>query len=120
MASAPPRPISAERLSRSAMMAFAAASLGAAACGGETTRTPTNPVVSDAALDGANAGGTGGVNAATGGQFPVTFYGAPFPPTGGAPNGSGGAANAAGGANTGTGGDMTNTIYGAAPIPDKQ
>jgi hypothetical protein len=101
-------------LSRAAMMAFAAASLGAAACGGETEPGRGNQQIRDGATDGANMTGTGGA-ANTGGMF-VTFYGAPFPPTGGSPNvGDGGRANTAG-----TAGAMAMPLYGASPAPQKK
>jgi hypothetical protein len=119
-ASFAPRPIPTERMSRAAMMAFAAASLGAAACGGDTTSSPGNLPLTDAGPDGANMGvggmpaygappptggigGAGGVAPSTGGQLGMPVYGAPFPTTGGAANNTGGV--------WGYGG----AIYGAPP-----
>jgi hypothetical protein len=98
------------------MMAFAAASLSAAACS-SSDRTPGggNQPLHDGATDGANMTGTGGA-ANTGGDMSVVFYGAPFPPSGGTPNvGDGGSANTAG-----KGGIMAMPLYGASPAPQKK
>ena len=115
IARALPRPIPIAGMSRTAMMAFAAASLGAAACSGkDVTPGGGNQPLTDGAVSDANAsaGGmganTGGANSNTGGLVAMPVYGAPFP--------SGGTANTgAGGANSGMGGIQA--LYGAPPPP---
>lgn len=110
MASAAPRVMPAERLSRAAMMAFAAASLGAAACGSEVV-TPLYgaPMPPDGSVNAGGAGGAGGASSGgAGGQMVMPLYGAPFP--------TGGTANS-GGANSATGGVMSVPAYGIAPFP---
>jgi hypothetical protein len=124
IASAAPRPIPSERLSRAAMVAFTAASLGAAACSGTVTSTGSGVQPHrDGATDGAQMTGTGGGNLNTGGDMPIVFYGAPFPP-GGSSNAGGTSAGAGGTSNTGTGGASTSTggrtilpLYGGPPRP---
>lgn len=147
MANAVPRAIPAAGLSRAAMMAFAAASLGAASCSSsDTTGGGTQPL-RDGATDGAHPGTGGSAN--TGGQMAMPLYGAVFP-TGGTNSGvggvqamyggppppqntggimavpaygispipaSGGTSNVGGTPNTGTGGIMAQPLYGASPIP---
>jgi len=131
IAKVPPRILPTERLSRAAMMAFAAASLGATACGGETSQDPSGtggelgmPLYGAPFVGGsANAGGTastggepsaGGI-AGTGGQMGIPVYGAPFF-TGGATSAGGttsaGVATSAGGT-TNTGGFVPVPLYGA-------
>jgi hypothetical protein len=103
-------------MSRAAMMAFAAASLGAAACSGKdvTPEGGNQPLTDGAAADAANAntGGmgasTGGASSNTGGIMAQPVYGAPFP-TGGTRN------TGVGGANSGMGGIQA--LYGAPPPP---
>lgn len=130
-----PRAIPTERLGRSALLAFAAANLGVAACGGEV-ETP-QPVYGAPAYTGGTAGsntggtssgtggsrvtggapGTGGYN--TGGVIILPPYGIapipPEPPSAGGNTGTGGAPNTSAGGATSTGGDMGVPIYGAAP-----
>jgi hypothetical protein len=96
-----PRAIPTERLGRTALMAFAAANLGVAACGGEVV-TPMYgaPYPPDGAVSsGGVAGGsnTGGMRSGSGGRSM----------TGGAPG--------TGGYNTG--GAVILPPYGIAPIP---
>lgn len=82
-------------------MAFTAATLGAAACGGDVSAPDggTSPR-SDAVATAGGARATGGAGAAaTGGDMPIVFYGAPFPP-GGASN-AGGTSGAGGKSGTG-------------------
>jgi len=102
-------------ISRAAMVAFAAASLGAAACSSsETGPGGGNQRLRDGATDGANMAGTGGATADTGGNMSVVFYGAPFPP-------SGGSSNAGGNVNTAPdGGGMALPLYGAPFAPQKK
>jgi hypothetical protein len=118
-------------MSRAAMMAFAAASLGAAACSGKDVTPQTgNQPITDGAVDGANAGGmgagTGGATSNTGGIMAMPVYGAPFP-TGGSSNvGVGGSNSGMGGIQAlygapppppGTGGEMNLPAYGISPFP---
>src|SRR6185436_303930 len=99
MANAAPRPIPTAGLSRAAMMAFAAASLGAASCSSsDSTGGGTQPL-RDGGLDGAPKGTGGSAN--TGGQMAMPLYGAVFP-TGG-------------NSNIGVGGAQA--LYGAPPPP---
>ena len=89
------RVIPTERLGRTALMAFAAANMGVAACGGEVTGPSPGP-------------GTGGFVA-------QPHYGAPPPP----PN-FGGTPSAGGASNTGgfnTGGVILAPPYGISPLP---
>lgn len=87
MARAPERAMPTTRLGRSALFAFAAASVGTAACGGEVnTDTSKRRVNEDAAANGGSS--------SSGGQIGVAPYGAPFP-TGG--TGGAGGASAKGG-----------------------
>jgi hypothetical protein len=89
------------RLGRSALFVFAAASVGAAGCGGDTgTDTSKTGVKTDAATNG---GGS-----STGGQMAMALYGAPAP-TGGM-TGAGGTTNKGG--NVGSGGEMAVPAYG--------
>jgi hypothetical protein len=92
-----PRAIPTDRLGRTALLAFAAANLGVAACGGETSGPAPAPE--------------------TGGSVAMPVYGAP-PPTGGV----GGRSNMTGGASANTGGYNTGGVivappYGIPPIP---
>jgi hypothetical protein len=90
------------RLGRSALFAFAAASVGTAACGGDVnTETSKTRVNEDAAANG-------GASSA-GGQIGVAPYGAPFP-TGGTTG-----AGATGG-NIGAGGEIFLPPYGLPPF----
>lgn len=101
MARAPERAMPTMRLGRSALFVFAAASVGAAGCGGDTgTDTSKTGVKGDAATTG-GASNTGGYTA-------MALYGAPAP-TGGT-TGAGGAG--AKGGNVGTGGEMAIPAYG--------
>jgi hypothetical protein len=103
------RTLPAPGISRAAMMAFAAASLGAAACSSsDNTPGGGHQQLRDGATDGAHMTGTGGT-ANTGGQMFVVFYGAPFPPSGGSPN-VGGSANDAG--------TMIVPLYGGSHVPE--
>jgi hypothetical protein len=100
------------------MMAFAAASLGAAACSSSETGPGTgNQPIRDGGPDGASAGGA---SSSTGGQMAMPVYGAPFP-TGGTTNtGMGGGVQALYGAPPpppGTGGEMNLPAYGISPFP---
>lgn len=140
-----PRAIPMERLGRTALLAFAAANLGVAACGGEVGAPAPGPMPMphygappyDAAFNtgGAGTGGTpstggsgsggrvftggapsaGGFN--TGGIIPP--YGIPplppEPPSAGGSSSSGGAPNAGTGGDANTGGEMGIPIYGASP-----
>jgi hypothetical protein len=134
-----PRAIPAERLGRTALLAFAAANLGVAACGGQVdSPAPVYGAPFDASLGtggaaGSNTGGmssgtggrsvtggapgTGGLN--TGGAIILPPYGIapipPEPPSAGGSTGTGGAPNASSGGATNTGGDCCVPIYGAAP-----
>lgn len=135
------RPMPAAGMSRAAMMAFAAASLGAAACSGSDVTPQTgNQGVRDGAADGMM--GAGGASAGTGGNMAQPVYGAPFP-TGGTANAGMGGISALYGAppppntgglmgapaygapfpttggapNSGTGGVMAIPLYGASPVP---
>jgi hypothetical protein len=109
-----PRAIPTERLGRTALMAFAAANMGVAACGGEVTGPSPEP--------------------GTGGFVILPHYGAPPPNTGGTGGTATGGAPNTGGFNTGgvivappygippippdgTGGDMGGPEYGAPPPP---
>jgi hypothetical protein len=83
-------------MSRTALVAFAAANVAAVGCGGEARVHDTN------SESGGGSNG-GGPPIETGGYIPMVFYGAPMIYTGGAP-GTGGIPNASGGA-PGTGGD---------------
>lgn len=117
MARAPERAMPATRLSRSALFAFAAASVGAASCGGDVnTETSKTRVNEDAAVNGGSS--------SSGGQLGVPFYGAPFPA--GGTNGAGGTGGQlgiapygapfpTGGAN-GAGGDTVVPPYGIPPF----
>jgi hypothetical protein len=97
-------------LSRAAMMAFAAASLGAAGCSSsDNAPSGGNQPLTDGAVDG-SSGKAGASN--TGGQMAIPVYGAPFP-SGGTAN-AGGTSNA-GGTNQGTG-NVAMALYGA-PFP---
>jgi hypothetical protein len=112
-----PRPVPMAGMSRTAMMAFAAASLGAAACSGkDVTPGGGNQPLTDGAVDGAN--GNGGASN-TGGQMAMPVYGAPFP-TGGMSNTGVGGVQALYGAPPpppGTGGEMNLPAYGISPFP---
>jgi hypothetical protein len=118
IANALPRPIPVAGMSRAAMMAFAAASLGAAACSSsDNTPGSGNQRIRDGAVDGADTGGT---NAGTGGIMAQPVYGAPFPTGGTANTGSGGSVAALYGAPPpppGTGGEMNLPAYGISPFP---
>lgn len=120
IASAVPRLMPVAGMSRAAMMAFAAASLGAAACSSSETGPGTgNQPIREGGLDGANAN-TGGASSNTGGQIGMPVYGAPFP-TGGTTNtGTGGGIQALYGAPPpppGSGGEMSAPAYGISPFP---
>jgi hypothetical protein len=134
-----PRAIPTERLGRTALLAFAAANLGVAACGGQVDQplygapAPPDGSVNTGGTAGANTGGMrsgtggtrvtggapnmGGFNA--GGAIILPPYGVPpippEPPSAGGGTGAGGAPNASAGGATNTGGDMGVPIYGAAP-----
>jgi len=128
-----PRGIPTERLGRTALMAFAAANMGVAACGGEVTGPSPEPGTGgvSGSLNTGGAPNTGGFS--TGGVIVAPPYGIPpIPPYGtggdvGAPEygappplpGSGGLAGSGGSRNTGadasTGGETAIPIYGAAP-----
>jgi hypothetical protein len=73
VANAPERPLPTTRLGRSALFVFAAASVGAAACGSSTDEAGNNR---DQFADG-SAGGS--ANRGAGGELPIVFYGAPSP-----------------------------------------
>jgi len=111
-------------MSRTAMMAFAAASLGAAACSSSdnTPGSGTQPI-RDGATDGMSGSGgassNGGANSNTGGLVAMPVYGAPFP-TGGMSNTGVGGVQALYGAPPpppGTGGEMNLPAYGISPFP---
>lgn len=120
------------RLSRAALMAFAAASVGAAGCSAEAVYgAPSPPNAGGLTSTGGapSAGGTtstGGASnvagAGIGGLTPA--YGAPFPGFGGRDGDSG--VDATAGGSVGTGGVQSGggaAIYGAAPaygIPPKR
>ena len=95
VANTPERKMPATRLGRAALLAFAAASVGSVACGGDTISSgKQNQTVGDAAAGGhANAG--------TGGELGVAIYGAPF----GGNVGAGG--TLATGGETGSGGGLS-------------
>ena len=91
-ASSPERPVPPPRLSRAALLAFAAASLGTA-CGGRETSTGHG--TGDPTSGGTTgAGGSAAAGTSQGGDFGVQFYGAPSFP--GGPFGSGGAPGSGG------------------------
>jgi hypothetical protein len=124
LSAAPERAMPTSRLGRSALFAFAAVSVGAAACSSDTN-SPTGSTVKvgDASTDGARQGDGGGA---------MALYGAPAaggqgvggnPGAGGvSQNGSGGNFQAlyggppSGGTANGAGGEMTFPVYGA-PFP---
>jgi hypothetical protein len=96
LAEAPERPVPSARLSRAALLAFAASSFATTACGGRADESTTGDdgLVADGGPGGASAGtggapatggqpGTGGVEQGTGGEFNVPPYGAPLPPDAG-------------------------------------
>jgi hypothetical protein len=95
MALVPERAMPTTRLGRSALFAFAAASVGAAGCGGDVnTQTSKMVVKEDAAANGGSS--------SSGGQIGVAPYGAPFP--------IGGRTGAGG--NVGAGGETIAPPYG--------
>jgi hypothetical protein len=108
MSTAAPRPIPTERLSRSAMFAFAAANLGVAACGG-TVEVP-GPGTPDGAVSNGGASGAGG-GVSTGGYVSMPHYGVP-PMSGGSAN-SGGTSS---GGTMNTGGYVIVPPYGVPPM----
>ena len=128
-----PRPIPIAGMSRTAMMAFAAASLGAAACSGkDVSPGGGNQPLTDGAVDGANGNGNGGASSMggassnTGGLVAMPVYGAPFPTGGMSNTGVGGANSGMGGIQAlygapppppGTGGEMNLPAYGISPFP---
>lgn len=111
LAKLPARILPTERLSRAAMYAFTAATLGAAACGGDVSAPGGGtPPKSDAAATTGGSSAAGAAGAPETGGMPIVFYGAPFPP--------GGSSNAGGtngtGGTPGTGGGLGGfPIYGA-------
>jgi hypothetical protein len=131
MAAAPERALPTARLSRSALYAFAAVSVGAASCGSDTTTVGNpGPMYGAPPITGGTTGAggemsvplygiapyTGGVTGA-GGEMSAPHYGLP-PPTGGAggTHKDAGAADAAeeDAAPLGTGGGF-HPLYGGPP-----
>ena len=110
-----PRAMPTTRLGRAALFAFAAASVGTAACSSDADDGTGGDGLRDGGAEGdggasnaggsANAGGDDGV----GGGVVALYGGAPVP-TGGTPN------QGAGGRNAGAGGDFAAPAYGA-PFP---
>src|SRR5689334_21989882 len=107
MAAAPERAMPTTRLGRAALFAFAAASVGTAACGGDDdTGTGKSTIKGDAAAGGSSMNSAGATG--MGGEMAVPAYGAPFPS--GGSNGLGGTVGAGG--NLGAGGEHIVPPYG--------
>jgi hypothetical protein len=113
-----PRAIPTERLGRTALLAFAAANIGVAACGGDVSTplygapAPDGSISTGGASGGSNTGGASGGSKATGGASGSN--------TGGMQSGSGGRTATGGASATGgfnTGGVIIVPPYGIAPIP---
>ncbi|HVU02360.1 MAG TPA: hypothetical protein VHE30_11440 [Polyangiaceae bacterium] len=113
MTVAPERTMPTSRLGRGALFAFAAATVGAVACGGSSdTNTGSNGIDKGDASTEDGSSGTGGVDGSGGlssgdGGSAVALYGAPY---------FGGAGGMATAGTTGSGGEMAVPAYGA-PFP---